>query len=117
MLQVGRVPLILLDSNVPQNSPNDRQLTLRLYSSDLEIRISQEILLGIGGVRALRKLGYQPDLWHMNEGHPAFLTLENVHELIESGMSFEEASEKYARPTFSLPIHLYRPETISFPFG
>jgi glycogen phosphorylase len=94
MLQVGRVPLYLLDSNVPQNQPNDRHLTSRLYSSDLEIRISQEMLLGMGGVRALRKLGYQPDLWHMNEGHSAFLTLENVRELVENGMPFEEASEK-----------------------
>ncbi len=94
MLQVGRVPLYLLDSNVPQNQPNDRHLTSRLYSSDLEIRISQEMLLGMGGVRALRMMGYQPDLWHMNEGHSAFLTLENVRELIDSGMTFEEASEK-----------------------
>jgi alpha-glucan phosphorylases len=94
MLQVGRVSLYLLDSNVPQNSVNDRQLTSRLYSSDLEIRISQEMLLGMGGVRALRKLGYQPDLWHMNEGHSAFLTLENVRELIDKGMTFEEAAQK-----------------------
>lgn len=94
MLQVGRVPLYLLDSNVPQNQPNDRHLTSRLYSSDLEIRISQEMLLGMGGVRALRMLGYQPDLWHMNEGHSAFLTLENVRELINDGMTFEEAAEK-----------------------
>lgn len=94
MLQVGRVSLYLLDSNVPQNSVNDRQLTSRLYSSDLEIRISQEMLLGMGGVRALRKLGYKPDLWHMNEGHSAFLTLENVSELIDEGMTFEEAAQK-----------------------
>jgi starch phosphorylase len=94
MLQVGRVSLYLLDSNVPQNSVNDRQLTSRLYSSDLEIRISQEMLLGMGGVRALRKLGYKPDLWHMNEGHSAFLTLENVRELIDEGMTFEEAAQK-----------------------
>jgi starch phosphorylase len=94
MLQVGRVSLYLLDSNVPQNSVNDRQLTSRLYSSDLEYRISQEMLLGMGGVRALRKLGYKPDLWHMNEGHSAFLTLENVRELIDEGMTFEEAAQK-----------------------
>ncbi len=94
MLQVGRVPLYLLDTSIPQNQQNDRHLTSRLYSSDLEIRISQEILLGIGGVRALRKLEYQPELWHMNEGHSAFLTLENVRELIATGMSFEEAVEQ-----------------------
>ncbi len=94
MLQVGRVPLFLLDSNIPQNQQNDRHLTSRLYSSDLEIRISQEMLLGIGGVRAIRKLGYKPDLWHMNEGHSAFLTLENVRELVAVGMPFAEAAAK-----------------------
>jgi len=94
MLQVGRVPLFLLDSNIPQNQQNDRHLTSRLYSSDLEIRISQEMLLGIGGVRAIRKLGYKPDLWHMNEGHSAFLTLENVRELVAGGMPFAEAAAK-----------------------
>ncbi len=94
MLQVGRVPLYLLDTAIPQNQQHDRQLTSRLYSSDLEIRISQEILLGIGGVQALRKLGYQPNLWHMNEGHSAFLTLENVRELINQGLSFEQAIEQ-----------------------
>ena len=94
MLQVGRVPLYLLDSSIPQNQANDRHLTSRLYSSDLEIRISQEMLLGMGGVRALRQLGYQPDLWHMNEGHSAFLTIENVRELIAGGMSFEAAADK-----------------------
>ena len=94
MLQVGRVPLYLLDSSIPQNQTNDRHLTSRLYSSDLEIRISQEMLLGMGGVRALRQLGYQPDLWHMNEGHSAFLTIENVRELIAGGMSFEAAADK-----------------------
>jgi len=94
MLQVGRIPLYLLDSNISQNQQNDRQLTSRLYSSDLEIRISQEMLLGMGGVRTLRKLDYKPDLWHMNEGHSAFLTLENVRELITNGTPFEEAAEK-----------------------
>ena len=94
MLQVGRVPLYLLDTSISKNKPDDRNLTSRLYSSDLEIRISQEILLGIGGVRALKKLGYKPDLWHMNEGHSAFLTLENVREQIADGSSFEEAVRK-----------------------
>ena len=92
MIQVGRVPLFLLDSSIPENQPNDRNLTSRLYSSDLEVRISQEILLGIGGVRALRHLGYAPSLWHMNEGHSAFLTLERVRELIKQGIGFEDAA-------------------------
>ena len=93
MIQVGRVPLFLLDSSIEENKPNDRNLTSRLYSSDLEVRISQEMLLGIGGVRALRKLGYQPDLWHMNEGHSAFLTLERVREIIVTGKTFDEAAQ------------------------
>ncbi|MFH2130401.1 MAG: alpha-glucan family phosphorylase, partial [bacterium] len=67
-IRVGRVSLYLLDSNVEQNSPNDRHLTSQLYTNDLEVRISQEMLLGLGGVRALRLLGYRPNVWHMNEG-------------------------------------------------
>ena len=90
-IQVGRVPLYLLDTDVDGNSENDRRLTARLYSSDLDLRISQEIILGIGGVRALRKLGYNPDVWHMNEGHSAFLSLERASEYVNQGYSFEEA--------------------------
>lgn len=92
-IQVGRVPLYLLDSDVEGNTPEDRELTSRLYSSDLDLRISQEIILGIGGVRALRKLGHSPAVWHMNEGHSAFLALERIRELIERGSSLEEAVE------------------------
>jgi starch phosphorylase len=92
-LNVGRVKLYLLHTNIPENDPNDRQLTDRLYISDLELRISQEILLGMGGVRALRTLGYEPTAWHMNEGHSAFLTLERALEYVEKGISFEDAVE------------------------
>ncbi|MFO8036755.1 MAG: alpha-glucan family phosphorylase [Anaerolineales bacterium] len=92
-IQVGRIPLYLLDSDVEGNNPEDRELTSRLYSSDLDLRISQEILLGIGGVRALRKLGHNPHVWHMNEGHSAFLALERVRELVSEGVAFEEAKE------------------------
>lgn len=91
-IRVGRVPLYLLDSDVEGNSPPDRELTSRLYSSDLDLRISQETILGIGGVRALRAIGYDPQVWHMNEGHSAFLALERIHELVKSSKSFEEAS-------------------------
>lgn len=91
-IQVGRVPLYLLDSNVDGNSDADRQLTARLYSSDLDLKITQEIILGIGGVRALRKLGYDPTAWHMNEGHSAFSSLERARELVAKGKTFEEAS-------------------------
>ena len=93
-VQIGRNPLILLNTNLEENNPEDRQLTDRLYTSDLEIRISQEILLGIGGVRALRLLGYQPSAWHMNEGHSAFLTLERMREYIHQGLTTEEAIRK-----------------------
>ena len=90
-LQVGRVPLYLMDTDIPSNAPYDRELTARLYESDPEKRIAQEIVLGIGGVRALRTLGVQPTVWHMNEGHSAFLGLERARELVESGQSFESA--------------------------
>ncbi len=91
--RVGRVPLYLLDTNVEENSPADRQLTARLYSSDLELRISQEIVLGIGGVRALRALGCQPSAWHMNEGHSAFLSLERIREFVKGGATLDEATK------------------------
>lgn len=91
-IQVGRVSLYLLDSNVDKNESADRDLTARLYSNDPEVRISQEILLGIGGVRALRAVGLEPGIWHMNEGHSAFLTLERIREHIAAGMTLKEAA-------------------------
>lgn len=102
VIHVGRVPLYLLDSDVEGNSVSDRELTARLYTSDLESRISQEIILGMGGVRALRGLGYNPSVWHLNEGHSAFLNLERAREMIASGHSFEEAQgEIYASSIFT----------------
>jgi starch phosphorylase len=90
-LRVGRVPLYLLDTDLDENTPADRNLTLRLYYSDLDLRIAQEIMLGVGGARALRVLGYDPGVWHMNEGHAAFLTLERARELVAQGLTFEQA--------------------------
>jgi starch phosphorylase len=90
-LRVGRVPLYLLDTDLDENTPADRNLTLRLYWSDLDLRIAQEIMLGVGGVRALRVMGYNPTVWHMNEGHAAFLTLERARELVAQGKTFEQA--------------------------
>jgi starch phosphorylase len=90
-LEVGRIHLYLLDTNLEQNSPADRQLTERLYNSDPEIRISQEVLLGIGGVRVLQLLGINPDVWHMNEGHSAFLSVERLRGLVKSGLSMDDA--------------------------
>jgi starch phosphorylase len=95
-LQVGRIPLYLMDTDVEPNAPHDRELSARLYGGDREIRISQEIVLGIGGVRALRALGISPAAWHINEGHAAFLNLERCRELVASGLSFNEAREAVA---------------------
>src|SRR6185503_7993008 len=82
--EVGRVSLYLLDTNIPDNAETDRWVTGHLYGGDRETRIVQEMLLGIGGVRLLRKLGITPQVFHLNEGHSAFLTLELSHELIKS---------------------------------
>ena len=90
-VQVGRVPVYLMDTDIPQNVPGDRELTARVYDSDPDKRISQEIVLGIGGVRALRALGIQPAVWHMNEGHSSFMGLERVREFVETGQSFDAA--------------------------
>jgi starch phosphorylase len=98
-IQVGRVPLFLLDTNIPSNQPADRALTAQLYISDLDARISQEIILGIGGVRALRALGYNPSAWHMNEGHSAFQVLERVRELVAAGRPFEDAAGRVRSST------------------
>jgi starch phosphorylase len=93
-IKVGRVSLYLLDSDVDENSSSDRQLTARLYSNDLDIRISQEILLGIGGAKALSLLENNPTIWHMNEGHSAFLSIQRLRDLVSDGDTFEAASEK-----------------------
>lgn len=95
-IQVGRVTLYLMDTDVEQNAAQDRQLAARLYGGDHEVRIMQEIVLGIGGVRVLRALGLHPRAYHMNEGHSAFLVLELTRELVAQGMSFEEAMRTVA---------------------
>ncbi|GIW89111.1 MAG: alpha-glucan phosphorylase [Isosphaeraceae bacterium] len=88
---VGRTTLYLLDSNVPENSDSDRALTARLYGGDAQVRIRQELLLGVGGVRALHALGYHPSVIHMNEGHSAFAVLEMIRSEMEAeGTSFGE---------------------------
>lgn len=96
-LQVGRIPLYLMDTDVEPNAPNDRVLAAHLYGGDQEMRVSQEVMLGIGGVRALRALGLKPAVWHLNEGHAAFLGLERIRELVaEQGLTFNEAREAVA---------------------
>ncbi len=92
--QVGRITLYLLDTNMPENTPEDQLLTNRLYDGDANKRIQQEILLGIGGIRTLRALGINPQICHMNEGHSAFMALERVKNLMEEkGLSFQQARE------------------------
>ena len=93
-LQVGRVPLYLMDTNVPENSEDDRRVTARLYEADRDIRLRQEMLLGMGGVRMLFSLGITPSVWHMNEGHSAFLVLERIRQHMKAdGLSLDEAKE------------------------
>jgi starch phosphorylase len=103
--QAGRVPLYLLDANLAVNSPADREITGELYGGDNEMRIKQEILLGIGGYRALEAAGVQPAVYHMNEGHSAFLSLEHVRRLMERySLSFAEARE-LASPSLIFTSH------------
>lgn len=90
-VNVGRWPAYLLDTNLPQNEQHYRDLTLRVYGGDSTTRIMQEIVLGIGGVRLLRKLGINPSVFHMNEGHAAFLALELIRESQSGGTSFQQA--------------------------
>jgi len=92
--QVGKVPLFLLDTNIPVNRTPDQDISDELYGGDGEMRIQQEIMLGIGGLRALRALGIEPTICHLNEGHSAFLVLEHIRRLVqEAGLSFAEARE------------------------
>lgn len=96
---VGRVTLYLLDTVVDANSEKDRDITHRLYGGDRTTRLEQEIVLGIGGVRALSAMGVKPTAWHMNEGHPAFLLLERMRMLIAKGLNFDTALEAVAANT------------------
>ena len=98
-LQVGRVSIYLLDTDVEENPPEDRQLSARLYIADKELRIQQEMVLGIGGVRVLRALGIKPAIWHANEGHTAFMMLERVREEIKRGATFDEALQRVRATT------------------
>ncbi len=95
-LQIGRIPLFLMDTDIHPNAPADRQLSGRLYGGDQETRIAQEIVLGIGGVRVLRAMGIKPAVWHMNEGHSAFLVLELLREQIAAGVPFAAAQRQVA---------------------
>jgi glycogen phosphorylase len=93
-IRVGRIDMHMLDTNVPANSPADRQITAQLYGGDQELRIRQEIVLGVGGVIMLDRLGIKPKAFHMNEGHSAFLSLERIRQMMHNDqLSFDEARE------------------------
>jgi glycogen phosphorylase len=94
--QVGRVPVYLLDTNCPENAPSDRDITHRLYGGDESTRVRQEMILGIGGLRALRALGVQPGVFHLNEGHAAFMILELLREHLQRGLALPAALEATA---------------------
>jgi starch phosphorylase len=97
-VKVGRCDLLLLDSNVDGNAPEDRELTSRLYGGDGRIRIRQELLLGVGGVRALRAMGVTPGVYHMNEGHSGFAVLEAIRaRMADEGIGFDHAAPAVAR--------------------
>ncbi|NOZ72905.1 MAG: glycosyltransferase family 1 protein [Chloroflexi bacterium] len=96
-IQVGRIPIFLMDTDVSLNRPEDRVLAARLYGGDQEMRVAQEVVLGLGGVRALRALDIHPTVFHLNEGHAAFLNLERVRELVqEEHLSFFQAQQVVA---------------------
>jgi starch phosphorylase len=98
-VRVGHVRLFLLDTDLEENAPWDRELSARLYGGDRETRIQQEIILGVGGVRVLRSLGIEPAVWHLNEGHAAFVALQRIRDLVERGASFDTALEEVRRTT------------------
>jgi starch phosphorylase len=121
-IKVGRIPLILLDTNLHENSPETRDITARLYGGDPPVRLAQEVLLGIGGLRALAALGIQPTVCHMNEGHCSFVGVERIAQIMESlGVSMETALEVIPRTTIftthtpvaaghdSFPVDIVRP--------
>jgi starch phosphorylase len=95
--QVGRVPVLMLDTDIPLNDPADRPITGILYVRGREMRLTQEIVLGVGGVRAVRALGIEPAVWHMNEGHVAFLGLERARERVARGEGLGDALKAVAR--------------------
>lgn len=97
--RVGHIRLILLDTDLAENSEADQRITRQLYGGAREMRIEQEIVLGIGGTRALRSLGLHPSAWHINEGHSAFLVLERCREYVQQGLTFAEAIEIVAAGT------------------
>src|SRR5688572_7013316 len=98
-VRVGRVKLYLLDTDLEEHAPWDRELSARLYGGDRETRIQQEIILGIGGVRVLKAIGHNPAVYHLNEGHAAFVVLQRIRDLCEVGWTFDAALDEVRRTT------------------
>jgi starch phosphorylase len=98
-VRVGRVKLYLLDTDLEENAPWDRELSARLYGGDRETRVQQEIILGVGGVRVLKTLGSDPGVYHLNEGHAAFVVLQRIRDMCENGWTFDAALEEVRRTT------------------
>ena len=97
LAQVGRIPVLLLDTDVPANADSDRPISHMLYVRGREMRLHQELVLGVGGVRAIRALDLEPAVWHLNEGHSAFLLAERARELVARGETLEDAWEQVRR--------------------
>ena len=93
-VQVGRVPVLFLDTDIPDNEVSDRPITHMLYVRGREMRLHQELVLGAGGVRALKALGISPSIWHLNEGHSAFLLVERTRDLVAQGVALDEAFQR-----------------------
>jgi starch phosphorylase len=116
-IMVGRIPLYLLDANLPENPPEIREITSRLYAGDPKTRLAQEVLLGIGGMRALEAMGIYPTVCHMNEGHCAFVTLERLAQTISSyNVNLETAKEIVSRTTVFTTHTPVAAGTMSFPW-
>ncbi|MBT8212679.1 MAG: alpha-glucan family phosphorylase, partial [Acidimicrobiia bacterium] len=104
LLQVGVVPLLMLDTDIPENDPADRPITHTLYVRGREMRFCQEMILGIGSVKALEAVGVEPSVWHVNEGHAAFSILERLKDEVASGSTLEDAEERI-RATTAFTLH------------
>ena len=116
-VRLGRTKLYLLDTGLEGNAPWDRELSARLYGGDQETRVQQEIILGVGGVRALRALGNSPAVWHLNEGHAAFVALERIQKLLTEGREFAGALEEVRRTTVFTTHTPVPAGHDAFPFG
>ncbi len=117
LARIGRIPLYLLTTDTEENAPWDRAISQQLYTTDLEQRLKQEWVLGVGGMRALEALGIRPGVIHLNEGHPAFALLERIRQFMAQGLPFEQALEK-TRKTTVFTTHTPLPAgTDVFPFA